>query len=165
MGMAASVGSGPYGSLDHHPALVGTALSELIAGAVRWSARDVSLTSLSTLSTLSRTGPRRITDLAVVEGVAQPSMTSLVNALERSGLVERHRDPGDRRVVLIVLTAAGADLLRTRRVANAERFTQLIGKLPRAEAAALTAALPALEQLRALDDAQRDPGNGNGTGA
>ena len=34
---------------------------------------------------------------------------------------------------------------------------QLIDKLPTEEAAALTAAIPALERLRQLDDDQRDP--------
>lgn len=157
--------SGPSGAEDgERHTDIGTVLSELIAGAVRWGPRDLSLTSLSTLSTLSRTGPRRITDLAVVEGVAQPSMTALVNALERSGLVERHRHPDDRRVVLIVLTEAGADRVRTRRRATAQMFTQLIDKLPEAEATALRYALPALRQLRALDDEQRDPGNRTAVG-
>src|SRR5579875_3618563 len=69
-------------------AAAGQALYGLISDAVRRIPRDMSLTSLSTLSTLDRTGPRRITDLAVVQGVAQPSMTTLVTVLQRSGLVE-----------------------------------------------------------------------------
>jgi DNA-binding MarR family transcriptional regulator len=118
----------------------------------------MSLTSLATLSSLNRTGPRRITALATVQGVTQPSMTTLVTALERAGLVERRSDPDDKRVVLVALTAAGSDRVHARRRASTEVFARLIDKLPADEAAALAAAIPALEHLRELDEEQRDPG-------
>lgn len=111
----------------------------------------MSLTSASTLSTLERGGPRRVTDLAVVEGVTQPSMTLLVGRLERAGLVERTKDPSDKRVALVAITDAGRAVLVSRRRAGAEAFDQLIGKLPPDDAAALAAALPALERLRELE--------------
>jgi DNA-binding MarR family transcriptional regulator len=138
-------------------ALAGQALYGLASEAIRRLPRDISLTSLSTLSTLDRTGPRRITDLAVVQGVAQPSMTTLVTVLQRSGLAERRADPADGRVALIEITAAGSELLRSRRRAGADAFTELIGKLPPAEQATLIAAIPALEHLRALGTERRDP--------
>jgi DNA-binding MarR family transcriptional regulator len=75
----------------------GQVLYGLATEAVRRIPRDMSLTTLSTLSTLDRTGPRRVTDLALVQGVAQPSMTTLVSNLQRSGLVERRGDPADGR--------------------------------------------------------------------
>ena len=59
---------------------VGEALIGLAAGVVRGARRDMSLTSLGTLSTLDRAGPQRITDLARAEGVAQPSMTEIGRA-------------------------------------------------------------------------------------
>ena len=135
----------------------GEALYGLVTAAVRRGPREMSLTSLATLATLDRSGPRRITDLAVIERVAQPSMTALVSTLERAGLVERRGDPADRRVALVALTAAGAGLLRSRRRAGAEAFEQLIGKLPPDEAAALAAAIPALRRLRELDNEDREP--------
>jgi DNA-binding MarR family transcriptional regulator len=141
---------------DDPLAAAGQALYGLISEAVRRIPRDMSLTSLSTLATLDRTGPRRVTDLAVVEGVAQPSMTTLVTVLQRSGLAERRGDPADGRVALVEITAAGSEFLRARRRAGAEAFTELIRKLPPAEVAALAAAVPALEHLHALGDEQRD---------
>lgn len=134
---------------------VAETLYQLMAAAVRQQPREISLTSASTLATVERTGPRRITDLAVIEGVTQPSMTALVTVLERSGLVERQRDPQDQRVVLVALTVAGADYLRTRRKAGAEAFARLIGKLPPDEGAALLAAAPALRHLHELEDERR----------
>jgi DNA-binding MarR family transcriptional regulator len=134
---------------------VGEALIGLAACLVRWARRDMSLTSLGTLATLDTAGPQRITDLARMEGLAQPSMTVLVGTLERDRLVVRRRDPSDKRVVLIELTTAGADIVRNRRRADAQTFAQLIEKLPADEGAALLAALPALEHLRELEDVQR----------
>lgn len=133
-------------------AAIGTALYALVVEAMRRIPRTMSLTSLSTLATLERTGPRRITDLAVIEGVTQPSMTTLVKVLERDGMVERRGDPGDGRVALVAVTKAGSDFVRARLRTNAEAFGQLIDKLSDEDAAALAAAIPALEHLRALTE-------------
>ena len=133
------------------------ALYALLATLLRRVPRDLSLTSLATLSTLNRTGPRRITDLAAIEGVTQPSMTVLVTALERGGLVARHSDPADGRVTLVALTAEGSRYLHSRRSAGTDALARLVDKLAPGEAAALAAAIPALQHLRDLDNEQRDP--------
>jgi DNA-binding MarR family transcriptional regulator len=137
---------------DKAASATATALYALVIEAVRRNPRTMSMTSLSTLSTLERTGPRRITDLAVVEGVTQPSMTALVRVLERDGLVARRGDPGDGRVALVTVTTAGSELVRSRRRAGAESFAQLIDKLSHEDSSTLAAAIPALERLRALGE-------------
>src|ERR1700724_2909225 len=97
-GMTKQRGSkGQHWRAGRGSAPTGTALYALVVAAVRRNPRTMSMTSLSTLATLERTGPRRITDLAAVEGVTQPAMTALVRVLEQSGLVERRGDPTDRR--------------------------------------------------------------------
>src|ERR1700722_7123908 len=131
---------------------VGRTLFGLFAAAVRRSPREMSLTALSTLSTLERSGPRRITDLASVEGVTQPSMTALVSALERSEYVERLTDASDKRVVLVAITASGSRYIRARRRGGAETFALLIDKLPAEERKALAAASAALKHLLELDE-------------
>src|SRR5271156_2569861 len=88
------------------------ALYGLVSDAVQRIPRQMSLTSSSTLATLERTGPRRITDLAAIEGVTQPTMTKLVRVLEQSGLVQRRGDPTDKRVALVAVTEAGATYVR-----------------------------------------------------
>ena len=135
---------------------IGSALHGLAIGAVRRSPRELSLTSSATLATLDRTGPRRITDLAAIEGVTQPAMTVLVRVMEESGLVERTGDPSDRRVTLVSLTEAGASYVRARHRAGVQAFVRLIDKLTDDEAEALTAALPALQHLAALDSQDRE---------
>ncbi len=135
---------------------IGRALYGLMTAAVRSQPRDMSLTALSTLATLELTGPRRITDLAACEGVAQPSMTALVTTLERSELVKRGGDPSDRRVALVTLTSDGTDYIRARRQAGVEVFAQLIDDLPADEADALSAAVTAITHLQILDEERRD---------
>jgi DNA-binding MarR family transcriptional regulator len=141
------------------PAGSASALYGLLTTLLRRAPRDLSLTSLATLSTLNRTGPRRITELAVIEGITQPSMTVLVTSLERAGLVTRHNDPADGRVTLVALTAEGLHYLRSRRRAGTDALAQLIRELPPGEASALAAAIPALQHLRDLDDELREPGS------
>ncbi|MFC4913529.1 MarR family winged helix-turn-helix transcriptional regulator [Actinomadura gamaensis] len=45
-------------------------------------------------------------------GVTPATLTSVVNTLERDGYVERRRDPGDRRAVLLHATEGGVALLK-----------------------------------------------------
>lgn len=133
-----------------------TAVYGLLATLLRRAPRDITLTSLATLSTLDRTGTKRVTELAAIEGVTQPSMTALVANLEKHGLVVRGGDPADKRVCLVSITDAGRRYMIQRRQAGTEAFAGLVSQLPPEEAAALAAAIPALERLRALDNAQRD---------
>jgi DNA-binding MarR family transcriptional regulator len=115
--------------MSRQSAAIGSALYGLAVRATRRLPRDLSLTSAATLATLDRTGPRRITDLAAVEGVSQPAMTTLVRVMEQSGLVERRGDASDKRVTLVCLTEAGAAYVRARRQAGVDAFERLIGQL------------------------------------
>ncbi|WP_231960907.1 MarR family winged helix-turn-helix transcriptional regulator [Amycolatopsis thermoflava] len=137
-------------------AAIGAALYSLATSAVRRLPRDMSLTAAAALATLDRTGPRRVTDLAAVEGVTQPAMTALVRVMEESGFVERRGDIADRRVTLVCLTEAGASYVRTRRQAGVHAFERLIGELTGDEVEALVAALPALKHLTELESQDRE---------
>ncbi|MBM9509343.1 MarR family transcriptional regulator [Streptomyces sp. KK5PA1] len=53
------------------------------------------------------TEPLRMRDLGEALDVAPRTVTSLVDALEREGLVERARHPTDRRAYLLTLTPTG----------------------------------------------------------
>jgi DNA-binding MarR family transcriptional regulator len=138
------------GVVDRRSATLGEVLVGLAAAAIQHRRRDLSLTATSTLATVARSGPRRLTDLAASEGVTQPSMTAVVSQLEQLGLAERRRDPRDGRVVLVAITRAGRQHLRGRRRAGSVEFAVLIDKLPEPEAVQLAAALPALRHLLEL---------------
>jgi len=74
-------------------------------------ALGVSPPRLSALSVVVYAGPLPIGALATAEGVAAPTMTRLVDGLEREGLVKRRRDPADARGVLVEATPAGKRIL------------------------------------------------------
>ncbi len=58
-------------------------------------------------------------ELAEAVGVRQPTLVHHLDAMDRAGLVTREREPGNRRVQQVRLTAAGERLfLRLRRVAS-----------------------------------------------
>jgi DNA-binding MarR family transcriptional regulator len=77
---------------------------------VRQVKAEISRTEAGVLSTLIA-APRRITELAELEGLAQPTMTLLVQRLEQRGWVKRERRADDGRVVLVSLTEAGSATL------------------------------------------------------
>ena len=175
-GPALAGGPGPEGALargEGGPALAGeVAASELTLGedelALKVAAgierlltllrslapRDgLSFTAAATLATLDRSGPSRLTLLAVNEGVTQPAMTQLVARLLDAGLIARASDPSDRRVVEVSITAEGSALLARRRAARAERLATMLARLSPEDQAALAAALPAMDALTG----QREP--------
>ena len=116
-------------------------------------ADGLSPTAAATLATLERSGPRRLTALAVQGGVTQPAMTQLIARLEDTGLVRREADPADGRVVQVRLTDQGRDTLARRRAVRAERLAVILDRISPQDRAALAAALPAID---ALASAQRD---------
>jgi DNA-binding MarR family transcriptional regulator len=131
---------------------IGEVLFALGTLGIRQRPRDLSLTALSSLSTVERSGPRRLTDLAIGEGVTQPSMSAIVSQLERLGLAERRPDAQDGRVVRVAITVAGHEHLSTLRRVGASVFDVLIEKLTSAEAASLRAALPSFGRMLELAD-------------
>jgi DNA-binding MarR family transcriptional regulator len=69
--------------------------------------REISRTEMEVLGILTE-GPRRITELTELEGIAQPTMTLLVRRLQEKGWVQREGLPDDGRVVMINITDAGS---------------------------------------------------------
>jgi DNA-binding MarR family transcriptional regulator len=108
-----------------------------------------SVAALLTLRRLDDEGPMRVTDLAAVERVAQPSMTGLVGRLEQEGFVQRTRDADDARAVRVVLTDGGRDELAAVRSSRAAVLQERIDNLGDDARAALAAAMPALDELLA----------------
>jgi DNA-binding MarR family transcriptional regulator len=109
--------------------------------------RELSRTAASVLATLRDTGPRRITELAESEAIAQPTVTTLVGRLERDGLVDRRSDPGDARAVLVHLTEEGLARLNEMRAAREALLQARLATLTETEREVLAAALPVLDKL------------------
>ncbi|GAA3566715.1 MarR family transcriptional regulator [Amycolatopsis ultiminotia] len=110
------------------------------------------------LGRLDRDGPARLTTLGAAEGVSQPSMSQLVQRLERQGWVVRIRDPEDGRASLIALSDAGRTLVAGRLRDRHDRLADLLGTLSPEDNASLRLAMQVAGPiLRRLIDTARQP--------
>ena len=110
-------------------------------------AAGLSAPRLSALSVVIYRGPISLTELAKAEAVTAPTMTRLVQALVKAGLVEKSVDASDNRAVLLRATDAGRrtlDLARARRLAAIE---ELLSRLDPEEAATVERTVSLLEPL------------------
>ncbi len=98
---------------------------------------DLSASAAFAVNRVCREGPIRLTTLAAKEGVSQPSMTQLIQRLERQGLVTRLADPEDGRAALIGITRSGQMLLDDRKRIRRERLAELMATLTSEEQSAL----------------------------
>jgi DNA-binding MarR family transcriptional regulator len=144
----------------------GDCIGELLDQALDLTARflsdraDLSASAAFAMNRVCREGPIRLTTLAAKEGVSQPSMTQLIQRLERVGLVTRLADPDDGRAALIGITGQGQALLDDRKRIRRERLTALLERLTSEEKSALwlsaRVALPVLHRLVANADCPSD---------
>jgi DNA-binding MarR family transcriptional regulator len=104
-------------------------------------------TQVAALSTVERSGPLRLSDLAAVEGVAPSTLTRLVSALEERGYVRRCAVAGDARASELAVTDEGRDVLNRIRQESTSALAGSLALLDSAQRAALAAALPAIEHL------------------
>jgi DNA-binding MarR family transcriptional regulator len=92
-------------------------------------------------------GPRRITELADLEGLAQPTVTVLVKRLEERGYAQRARDADDGRVALISITEPGREALEQLRAHYRAALAEELHVLGEGDIARLDAATESLGRL------------------
>jgi DNA-binding MarR family transcriptional regulator len=102
---------------------------------------------VSALSVIVFGGPLTLGALAEAEQVRPPTMTRVVRMLEEAGLVERHTDPGDRRVAVIQATARGKTVLAAGRLRRVEALANALAVVSRSDREALVRGLDVLEGL------------------
>lgn len=119
----------------------------------------LTLSEGSCLAVIDREGPLSLTDIGAREHLSAPSVTKIVVRLEARQLVERRRDPGDRRVSLIAVSRRGAALMNRIREERTAYLHQRLLALDPASLADLVRALPVLESL-----AVPEPGPGGSAG-
>jgi DNA-binding MarR family transcriptional regulator len=102
----------------------------------------------SALSVIVFRGPVTMTRLAEAEQVRPPTITRLVDGLERRGLVRRVSHAEDGRVQLVEATAAGKRLLQRGRAQRVDRLTRAITDLSEEDQRVLARAAELMEGLR-----------------
>jgi DNA-binding MarR family transcriptional regulator len=120
---------------------------------MRSGSRELSRTEAGLLTTLAD-GPRRITELAETEALAQPSISKLVDKLEARDLVTRERAEDDGRVVVVSISAEGLLRLEAARSQIRSLLRRTLFALEDEELAALVTAGEVLERL--IQTLQRD---------
>ena len=111
------------------------------------AAAALSAPRLSALSVVVFAGPVSLAALAEAEQVRPPTMSKIVDALVREGLVSRETASEDRRSVRIGATAKGVKLLDEGRARRVRALSRRLGGLSKEELNALTASVSVLERL------------------
>jgi DNA-binding MarR family transcriptional regulator len=104
------------------------------------------------LSVVHFRGPLSSTELARRERVSTPTMTRIVDALVRDGLVRREVSDTDRRAVRLTATPAGRRLMERGR---SRRIQQLAKELERLTAADLDVLERAVSLLETLEQEEK----------
>ena len=111
-------------------------------------AEDINLTQASVLARLIGNDGLTTSDLANIEGMRHQSMATTVAGLADLGLVERRRDPGDGRRLLIALTDEGRRRADASRQARGEWLAAALqDKCSEDELQTVIAAMAVLERL------------------
>jgi DNA-binding MarR family transcriptional regulator len=90
--------------------------------------------------------PHAMGELAERMGVSAPTMSNLIAAMAKRGWVVRRKDPADRRVALIELTADGRRSLQRHQVRAEQCVAHLLAALPPHKRADLLSGLTALRE-------------------
>jgi MarR family transcriptional regulator, 2-MHQ and catechol-resistance regulon repressor len=72
---------------------------------------DLSFSSFSTLFIVWIWGPIETREIAKSQAISKATVTSLLNTLEKNGLVQRKTSRQDKRLVLVELTSAGRNTI------------------------------------------------------
>jgi DNA-binding MarR family transcriptional regulator len=108
---------------------------------------ELSPTQTAALATIDRHGPLTPSELAVRERIQRPTVTRLIARLEEDGLVQRTRDPQDRRSSLVALAPAGRELLARGRTRKDAYLSRRLRELDSDDRATLERAAAILERL------------------
>jgi MarR family 2-MHQ and catechol resistance regulon transcriptional repressor len=90
---------------------------------------ELNMQELRVVEFLGNEGPRMMRELAEHLTVAVNSVTSIVDGLERKGLVRRQRSAEDRRVIRVELTDLGRETYQSLVEMNLRLFRTMLGAL------------------------------------
>ena len=107
------------------------------------------------LTYLRKYAPAPVGELVRVFGVKQSTFTSLLDRLERDGLVRREPNPADRRSFLIHLTERGRELTARLNRLLEKLEDDIRARLRRAEATGFHAVMAAVEDVTQVQVRER----------
>ena len=102
---------------------------------------------VSALATLNRAGRLTLGELAAREHIAAPSITRIVDKLQRAGLVTRRASETDGRVALVEVTDAGRSRIEEARSRRTAWMAKQLAKLDEDDLETLRKAAVILERM------------------
>lgn len=112
---------------------------------------------IAALREASRLENATIGSLARALHLSQPTVSGIVDRLERQGLVNRTSSPEDRRAVAVRVTAAGSKVLRGAPSLLADRFRHNLDRLEQWEQLWILSALQRIASMMDADDIDAAP--------
>jgi DNA-binding MarR family transcriptional regulator len=109
------------------------------------------LTQTWVLGRLDREGPASVSDLAQAMRVRPQSMAQTIGDLEADGMVERSRDPHDRRRALVSLTEAGRARIEEDRAVREGWLVKALEELPERDRETIERSVGILARLADAD--------------
>jgi DNA-binding MarR family transcriptional regulator len=101
----------------------------------------------SVLGLVVARGPLTLAELGELEGLNPTMLSRVVSKLHSMGLIDRIPDPADLRSASVVSAPAGRRINQQIKARRAAAMSACMEQLSAGQAAALTKALPALEEL------------------
>jgi DNA-binding MarR family transcriptional regulator len=119
------------------------------AGAFKhWLRGSLSLVHLHVLTVLQVRGPLPMSRLADELDVSVASLTGIIDRMEARGVVERRREPDDRRVVLVHGTDAGDAVFGEMAAERRKHLEPLLDRMTDGELESFLVGLRALRRVR-----------------
>jgi DNA-binding MarR family transcriptional regulator len=148
-------GSGTLAN-EHHEAQIVSALRRIVRAIDLRSRRLFEQSGLTgpqllVLREASRLSGAPISALARAVDLSQPTVSGIIDRLERRGMVRRARGTGDRRTVMVAVTPEGARTLRDAPSLLQDRFRSELARLKEWERTQL---LATLQRVAAMMDAE-----------
>lgn len=106
-----------------------------------WLAADITMTQFKVLLTIYIDGPQSCSSLASALDLSLPTMTGILNRLNRRGYLKRERDTKDGRRVISGLSRKGREMIERLWIAGREQLSQILEGIPAEDLQALERAL------------------------
>jgi DNA-binding MarR family transcriptional regulator len=127
------------------------------AGAFKhWLRGSLSLVHLHVLTVLQVHGPLPMSKLADELDVSVASLTGIIDRMEARGLVERRREPDDRRVIVVHRTDAGDAVFGEMAAQRRKHLEALFDRMTDEELESFLVGLRALRRVRSESMAESD---------
>jgi len=125
---------------------------------VRRAFRDYDVTGPEyfLLRIISVEGNKNVSEIASHMDLTQATVSNIINSAEKKDLIEKRKDPHDRRITRIHLTDEGTKVLSHVKMKRLERLKSILRKLNKDELQELVRIFSKLKAETSVDESQRE---------